>query len=228
MRGGERIPALGDQRVLRPRTHTVLALLWSFSLFACAPSSLVRTDGTAQWLRYRPRIGVGGWIIPPQSKVRLLDSTDGWVAVQWGEHSGWISEDRFELGSDEIRRRFAEMGDLRSEAPAVDRALPELTNEERFWISPEPGPGSRLLPEILEYVAPTLDVNVGDSWFVHVDVHVGATGRVEEMRIERSEAPSIDEASLHAAMRCRFSPGSQDGVPMGMWVRLAFGSQMKR
>lgn len=207
-----------------PRAHTALALLWILTFFACSPSSLVRTDETAQWLRYQPRLGVGGWVIPPHSQVQLLDRADGWFAVQWGEHSGWIAENRFELDANELRTRLVAMGERRPEAPAVDRPLPELTDEERFAISPEPGPGSHLRPEIIEYVAPTLDVEVETPWFVRVDVFVDATGRVEETRIERSEGTSLDEASLHAAVRCRFSPGSDGGVPMGMWVRLAFGS----
>jgi len=83
-----------------------------------------------------------------------------------------------------------------------------------------------LRPEIVEYTMADVGADSTRTWFVLIGAHVDVEGRVEEMRVVRSEGVALDEASLQAAARCRFTPGSVDGVPTAMWTPLPFRTDL--
>ena len=62
-----------------------------------------------------------------------------------------------------------------------------------------------------------------------LSVHVTAAGAVDQVRVERGSAdcPECDAAAIASAWKLRFTPGTQGGVPVAMWVRypVTFGRQ---
>jgi TonB family protein len=60
-------------------------------------------------------------------------------------------------------------------------------------------------------------------------VHVTDSGGVDDVRVERGSAdcPECDAAAIASAWKMRFTPGTQGGVPVAMWVRypVTFGRQ---
>jgi protein TonB len=60
-------------------------------------------------------------------------------------------------------------------------------------------------------------------------VFVSETGEAREVRIfESSGHASLDRAAEIAVADWRFEPGTSDGVPTGMWVKIPITFELKK
>lgn len=71
-------------------------------------------------------------------------------------------------------------------------------------------------------VYPPLSKRLGETGRVIVRLLVGIDGRATQARIERSSGfERLDQTALQTARDVwRYSPGTRDGVPEPMWVRV--------
>ena len=61
----------------------------------------------------------------------------------------------------------------------------------------------------------------GYQGMVILEVLVGYSGRVVDLRLAQSSGHGVlDDAALEAVKTWRFIPGSRDGLPVDMWVRV--------
>jgi len=81
-------------------------------------------------------------------------------------------------------------------------------------------------PVLLEAVRadyPVMARRAGIQGNVLVKVRVGADGLVKRAVILQGAHPLLDAAALAAAMRYRFEPGLQRGIPVAVWMAIPFG-----
>ncbi len=75
---------------------------------------------------------------------------------------------------------------------------------------------------------PAVSERLGEVGTVVLSLLVGVDGRVKDRRVESSSGyPRLDKAALEGLGRCRFTPGTNDGVPEDAWaqIRYTFRSQ---
>jgi len=67
----------------------------------------------------------------------------------------------------------------------------------------------------------------GDVW---VAVLVGTDGRVAEAKLFKDSGLGqlLEKAALEAALKCRFSPAIQNGIPITVWVSFRFSFTLDR
>ncbi len=59
---------------------------------------------------------------------------------------------------------------------------------------------------------------MGDEGEVRLDVHVGADGRVIDVRLRQSSgSPLLDRTAIDTVKRWRFDPATVDGQPVAAW-----------
>lgn len=63
---------------------------------------------------------------------------------------------------------------------------------------------------------------------VEVNVLVGPNGLVEQAVLVRGVHPTLDQAALKAAKRCRFEPGLQRGFPVRAWITVPYNFHLNR
>jgi protein TonB len=65
---------------------------------------------------------------------------------------------------------------------------------------------------------PPASERLGEYGSVIVALLVGVDGKVIDSRVEQSSGfPRLDQAALKGLTRCRFTPGTVDGVPESSW-----------
>jgi protein TonB len=61
---------------------------------------------------------------------------------------------------------------------------------------------------------------MGEQGEVLLDIHVGATGEVIDVRVRRSSgSPSLDRSAVDTVRHWRFRPASVDGKAVDEWYR---------
>jgi protein TonB len=123
------------------------------------------------------------------------------------------------------------VSELEMEDPV--QIAPSIWDEMPIFEPPGEGdgriPGFRAFdskPELVRFVPPVYPEfarEAGFSGVVYVDVLVGTDGRVKEARLQRGVHPLLDQASIEAARRARFTAGRQRDVPVEVWVTLPYG-----
>ncbi len=103
-------------------------------------------------------------------------------------------------------------------------------------------PGAPTLPNDTGFVAssaePQLQFHVkaaypeiarrsGLEGTVMVHVRVDKHGRVDRAEIIQSVHPILDKAAKTAALRCRFTPGTQRAVPVSVWVAIPYRFRLR-
>lgn len=74
-----------------------------------------------------------------------------------------------------------------------------------------------------EPVYPSIALRLGEHGAVTLLFLIDVDGRVVESRIEESSGYSrLDEAARRALSRCRFTPGTVDGVPERAWAPIRY------
>lgn len=62
-----------------------------------------------------------------------------------------------------------------------------------------------------------------DTGTVSMSFLIGADGKVSDSRVDKSSgAKSLDKAAITALSLCKFKPGTKDGKPEAVWVKLDF------
>ncbi len=62
-----------------------------------------------------------------------------------------------------------------------------------------------------------------ESGTVSMGFLVGADGKVSETKVEKSSGSrSLDKAATTALALCKFKPGTKDGKPDAVWVKIDF------
>lgn len=69
---------------------------------------------------------------------------------------------------------------------------------------------------------PEIARRAGLEGTVMVNVRVDRRGRVDRAEIIQSVHPILDRAAKTAAMRCRFTPGTQRSIPVPVWIAIPF------
>ena len=65
---------------------------------------------------------------------------------------------------------------------------------------------------------PTMARRMGDQGEVRLDVHVGADGRVTEVRLRQSSGSTLlDRTAIDTVRKWRFKPATVDGQPVAEW-----------
>lgn len=100
----------------------------------------------------------------------------------------------------------------------------------------EPAPPAPVvvLPEIdarrglSEPMYPAKEIRLEHTGTVILSVYVLGTGRVGEVRVEKSTGyPALDEAAAREARSWRLKPGTRDGVPVAMWKQIPITFRLK-
>ena len=82
---------------------------------------------------------------------------------------------------------------------------------------------------LTEPVYPSSDIRMGNQGTVLLSIQVLESGRVGEVRIEKSSGfQRLDDSALREARRWRFRPGTRDGVPVVMWKQLPVTFQLQK
>lgn len=87
---------------------------------------------------------------------------------------------------------------------------------------------ARVAPEVrakncAEPEYPAASQRLGETGSVRLALLVGTDGKVKESRVERSSGfPRLDEAAVAGLSRCRFTPGTVDGVPESAWAQIRY------
>ncbi len=122
--------------------------------------------------------------------------------------------------------------DVPSDAPPTS-ALTQVTNIPRPVAPPVVKAGIKKAPEIdpkfkrrFQPEYPPTSRRLGEEGSVVLQVLVGPDGAVKDGKVQTSSGfPRLDEAALKHALRAwRFTPGSEDGVPVTAWhsVKVTF------
>jgi protein TonB len=69
---------------------------------------------------------------------------------------------------------------------------------------------------------PEIARRAGLEGTVMVNVRVDRHGRVDRAEIIQSVHPILDRAAKTAALRCRFTPGTQRSIPVPVWVTIPY------
>jgi protein TonB len=70
---------------------------------------------------------------------------------------------------------------------------------------------------------PSASQRLGEHGTVVLAMLVGADGKVTESKVEKSSGyPRLDEAARVALSRCRFTPGTSNGVPEPAWAPIKY------
>jgi len=119
--------------------------------------------------------------------------------------------------------------------PEVTVAGPVSENAIQRPVAPvvqaPPAEPTRVVPQPVVHLAPVakkggcpeadypaLSERLGETGSVVIQALVGTNGRVTQTRIAKSSGyPRLDRAALTAAPRCRFVPGTADGVTEQAW-----------
>ncbi len=65
---------------------------------------------------------------------------------------------------------------------------------------------------------PTIARRLGEEGEVRLDVHVGSSGRVLDVRLKRSSgSPVLDQTAIDTVKKWRFRPATVDGQPVAEW-----------
>jgi len=69
---------------------------------------------------------------------------------------------------------------------------------------------------------PEIARRAGLEGTVMVHVLVDRNGRVDRAEVTRGVHPILDQAAKTAALRCRFTPGTQRTIPVPVWVAIPY------
>ena len=68
---------------------------------------------------------------------------------------------------------------------------------------------------------PAMSRRLGESGRVVLRVLIGADGRAQDVKLQRSSGyERLDEAAMEAVRGWRYRPGTRDGVPEAMWFNV--------
>lgn len=71
--------------------------------------------------------------------------------------------------------------------------------------------------------------DIGVEGQVGLRLYIGASGKVEKVRIVKRLHPLCDASAVsHARNKWRFSPATEDGVAVGMWIPFAVTFELER
>lgn len=70
---------------------------------------------------------------------------------------------------------------------------------------------------------PAVSERLGETGSVVLQLLVGVDGKVTESKVETSSGfPRLDKAAVDGLSRCRFTPGSNGGVPEAAWAQIKY------
>lgn len=76
---------------------------------------------------------------------------------------------------------------------------------------------------------PSISERLGETGTVLLALKVGLDGRVTESRVESSSGHArLDKAAVDGLSRCRFTPGTVDGVPETAWAKIRYTFKSQR
>ncbi len=100
----------------------------------------------------------------------------------------------------------------------------EDTGEEPDWVTPRFDIEYSEAPVIIHEVRPKYPDIARDSKVegdVTLLVYIDESGNVRNAVVQASPGlPALEEAAKKAAMKCKFKPAKQQGVPVGVWYNI--------
>lgn len=70
---------------------------------------------------------------------------------------------------------------------------------------------------------PSVSERLGEAGSVVLQLLVGVDGKVSDSKVEQSSGyPRLDKAAVEGLSRCKFTPGSVDGVPAPAWAQIKY------
>ncbi len=76
---------------------------------------------------------------------------------------------------------------------------------------------------------PAVSERLGETGTVVLQLLVGVDGKVTDSRVEVSSGYTrLDDAAIKGLSRCRFTPGTVDGVPQPGWAQIKYKFQSAR
>jgi len=100
----------------------------------------------------------------------------------------------------------------------------EDTEEEPEWVTPRFDIEYSEAPVIIHEVRPIYPDIARDSKVegdVTLLVYIDGSGNVRNAVVQASPGlPALEEAAKKAAMKCKFKPAKQQGVPVGVWYNI--------
>lgn len=70
---------------------------------------------------------------------------------------------------------------------------------------------------------PSVSERLGETGSVVLQLLVGIDGKVTESKVEKSSGyPRLDKAAVDGLSRCKFTPGSNAGVPEAAWAQIKY------
>ena len=117
--------------------------------------------------------------------------------------------------------------DLPVDVPVANTALSTTNKPAPVAAPPTAATGIRIAPKIdkrfegrLRPDYPPTSRRLGEEGLVVLECLVNVEGKCEEVKLKTSSTfPRLDEAALkHAPRAWRFTPGTEDGKPVPLWV----------
>jgi len=108
----------------------------------------------------------------------------------------------------------------------------EDTGEEPEWVTPRFDIEYSKAPIMVHEVRPKYPDIARDSRVegdVALLVYIDESGNVRNAVVQTSPGlPALEEAAKKAAMKCKFRPAEQQGVPVGVWYNIVMEFRLSR
>jgi len=156
---------------------------------------------------------------PPQVQVNQPNVVAPKVGIPTPVADDEVADDDVVLATRE------EMADIVAPDIASDASSKDIRvdiAEEDYLPSIDEFVPVEIIAEMIYYEQPTyprLAEQAGLEGLVWIKALVGSDGTVKDAVVYKtSGTPSLDEAALSAAPKCKFKPAIQNGRPVAMWV----------
>lgn len=118
---------------------------------------------------------------------------------------------------------------IASPPPASVNAITAVTHEAPPPTAPPAPKAAVRVPPVVKASAcrqpeyPSMSERLGETGSVVLQLLVGVDGRVIDSRIARSSGyERLDRAAQEALSRCRFTAGTEDGIPIPAWAQMKY------
>ncbi len=125
-------------------------------------------------------------------------------------------------GSVEETEIDVEVEDLDIEVE-VEEEIPDMY--EFIPVEVQPSTDISALQKLVEY--PDIAKRAGIEGTVYIRVYVGKDGKLQEAVVEHSDNEQLKQAALKAVKQATYSPGIQNGEPVGAWFSVPVVFQLR-
>lgn len=125
---------------------------------------------------------------------------------------------------------FVPLPEIRVAQPPPQNAIAAVSPEPTPVTTVPPVPAPQHVPPVInakrncpEPEYPSLSLRLGEKGTVTLQFLIDIKGRVKESKVKDSSGhPRLDEAARSALSRCRFTPGTLNGVEEESWAELKY------